>query len=232
MKIISRGLSVLFWGYLVFLLILAMPRFTGISCFAVTSGSMEPKIPTGSAVYVTERAFEDIKKGDVITFTLNHTDTVVTHRVWDVEKGSRSFKTKGDANEQPDAGEVSYENVLGVVCFSVPGLGYPAFLAGSWMGKVILGAILVWLLAMHAIVSDVLAMKKREEEMIFEQEIHRAGSGGSGCGADIYVFGRSDRRLYDPTDRKTFQPDHTGQCGSGAYRASVVGRKRAGNGSF
>ena len=47
---------------------------------------------------------------------------VVTHRI--VEKSEEGYHTKGDANEEEDAGIVSEEQVIGKVIAVLPWLGF------------------------------------------------------------------------------------------------------------
>ena len=61
---------------------------------AVLSGSMEPTYHVGGLVFVQKVDPSDVEVGDSITFTIGN-DTVVTHRVIEVNKEEQSFKTKG-----------------------------------------------------------------------------------------------------------------------------------------
>lgn len=106
--------------------LLLVLRAAGYAPYAVLSGSMEPTYPVGSLIYVHDTAPGTIGVGDVISFVLAEDGTVATHRV--VERGAdgRAFYTKGDANESRDGQPVAAENILGVVKFHVPLLGYAA----------------------------------------------------------------------------------------------------------
>ena len=66
--------------YLTLACAIILPGFWGLHCYTVTSGSMEPSIPIGSAVYVKACSFERIKVGQVVTFTLAGSALTVTHR--------------------------------------------------------------------------------------------------------------------------------------------------------
>lgn len=100
-------------------------RIFGLQGYKVLSGSMEPEYPTGSVIYVKEVDTKELKEGDVITFYLAG-KTEATHRIHEVveENGTRMFRTKGDANEQPDAGLVNPDDVIGSPVFTVPYMGY------------------------------------------------------------------------------------------------------------
>lgn len=101
-------------------------RLTGNTPYAVLSGSMEPAYPVGALIYVRQTPPEDIRVGDVISFVLDEDLTVATHRVVERSADGTQFYTKGDANASPDGTPVDAGNILGVVQFHVPLLGYGA----------------------------------------------------------------------------------------------------------
>lgn len=86
----------------------------------VLSGSMLPVFGAGDVVAILKTAPKEIKEGDIITFHTGKTFT--THRVIEIANGT--FRTKGDANEDPDASAVRADSVTGKVIFAVPYLGY------------------------------------------------------------------------------------------------------------
>lgn len=47
---------------------ITVPKLMGYEIYNVVSGSMEPEIPIGSAIYVKAAAPEDVQEGDVIAF--------------------------------------------------------------------------------------------------------------------------------------------------------------------
>jgi signal peptidase I len=104
-------------------LILILTRFDWrVDC--VVSDSMEPKIGRGSFVITRPVRTQEIGVGDVIVF--RHTvfgeqasQMLIIHRVTDTGDGTW-FQTKGDANEEPDAFVIPYQDVLGQVCFHLP----------------------------------------------------------------------------------------------------------------
>ncbi|MFC7137321.1 hypothetical protein ACFQRB_14425 [Halobaculum litoreum] len=51
--------------------------------------------------------------------------------------GGVSFRTKGDANEDPDPQPVAASNVVGVVAFHIPLIGHVVSFAGSDLGIVV-----------------------------------------------------------------------------------------------
>ncbi|MCD4821904.1 MAG: signal peptidase I [Methanococcoides sp.] len=114
---------------LVLLLVIALftfmaPNF-GWSLDAVRSGSMEPEISTGDLVVTKPVSTDEIKVGDIITFSSPSNKRITTHRVMAVEKTSPlQFQTKGDANEDADPYMVPAKNVVGKVCLKIPYFGY------------------------------------------------------------------------------------------------------------
>jgi signal peptidase len=107
------------------LIILSSLNIGGRQMFVVKSGSMEPKIKTGSVVFDTKK--NDYKVNDVITFKVKDSKDTTTHRLHEVKidnKKQTFYVTKGDANDAPDGELVLKANVVGKVQFSFPYLGY------------------------------------------------------------------------------------------------------------
>ena len=139
--------------------ILFVPRFFGYQNFAVISGSMEPNMPVGSIVYAHPEDFENIKVNGVISYRVNE-ETMVTHRVVEVNEEDKSFITKGDANDVNDANPISYENVVGVVKMCIPLLGYITMYIKTPLGIGVLCGILFIILLLNFL-PDLL---KKDEE--------------------------------------------------------------------
>ncbi|MEF8775720.1 MAG: signal peptidase I [Haloarculaceae archaeon] len=123
------------------LVVAALPGIIRMAdSYVVRSSSMSPSIDAGSVVFVSNAAAADVEVGDVITFLRAGPDSRVTHRVVDIQASGadRAFKTKGDANEEPDPGYVGQDQVVGQVAFSVPLLGYLLSFAQSRLGVIAL----------------------------------------------------------------------------------------------
>ena len=88
--------------------------------YVVQSGSMEPTLKTGSVVIT--QTLPRYYIGDIVTFSPDGGEQLVTHRI--VRMEGQNFITKGDANEDTDHWEVSPEEVVGKASFSIPFLGY------------------------------------------------------------------------------------------------------------
>ena len=112
-------LTLLFLSFLV----LAVPRFFGITPDIVLSGSMEPSIPTGSICFVDRKADKyEVEANDIISYKLSN-DALILHRVFAFDdKGN--YITKGDANDDQDLAPVSPEQFVGKAVFAVPYIGY------------------------------------------------------------------------------------------------------------
>lgn len=108
---------------LVILACLPVPlaHLCGYEMYNVISGSMEPAIPVGSAVYVKPVPPAEVQPGDVIAFYSG--GSVVTHRVVQNDPTQSRFVTKGDANAQPDVNPVRYSELIGRIQYQLPVLG-------------------------------------------------------------------------------------------------------------
>ncbi len=102
-------------------LLIAAPRMMNYEIYNIVSGSMEPKIPVGSAIYVEPAEPETIQKGDVIAFWSG--DSVIAHRVVENQTVEGNFTTKGDANAGEDMNDVPYDALIGRVSKHYPYIG-------------------------------------------------------------------------------------------------------------
>lgn len=116
----------------------AVPQTVGADhSYVVLSDSMSPAIDAGAVVFVDGVPTDRIETGDVITYEQGGADgNRVTHRVVEVVErdGERQFRTKGDANEDPDPQPVPASRVIGVVGFHVPLIGYVTSFAQTRLG--------------------------------------------------------------------------------------------------
>jgi len=131
----------------------AFPGLVGADyALTVLSGSMEPAIGTGSVVFVAETPIEQIQESDVITYR-DDGDNLVTHRVVEKHEAQTSvrFVTKGDANDNRDPEPVYRNDVVGVVLFSIPLLGYVISFGNTTAGYVALVLVPVMLFVFNEI---------------------------------------------------------------------------------
>lgn len=144
-------------------LLLVGARVFGLQAYAVLSGSMEPTYHVGSIIYVKSVDPSEIKVGDPITFVMNEQLTVATHRVVRIDTENSAFYTKGDANDDPDAAPVHFNNLLGKPVFTIPYLGYISSYVQSPPGIYIAVGVGVLLLAL-AFLPDMLDGDKKEKQ--------------------------------------------------------------------
>ena len=125
--------------------VVAAPGLFGAeSSYVVLSDSMSPAIESGDIVVVQDTAPGAVAEGDVITYRNPDSDAssppFVTHRVVNVRRtddGDYRYRTKGDANEDPDPYTVPESAVIGTVWFAVPLVGHLVVFAQSTLGIVI-----------------------------------------------------------------------------------------------
>jgi signal peptidase I len=156
------------------LILSVVPIKGGFKTLVVLSGSMEPKIHTGSVVAIKPE--KEYKVGNVITFGENSkTKTPTTHRIFEIkdENGTKTYTTKGDANNAPDQKIITQSEIIGKVLFSVPYAGYGVATAQKPIGFlliIIVPAVIIIYEEAQKIKKEILLkidyrrrIKKREE---------------------------------------------------------------------
>ncbi len=130
----------------------------------IMSGSMEPAIPLGSVVVVNRVDPDDVKVSDIIVFY--RSDSKTLHRVIEkiIENDSYYFKTKGDANEDPDPWLVQPEQVQGALLLTVPYYGYLIYFAGTTIGFMFLVIVPAALLIGNEVKKIIKLKKGRKNE--------------------------------------------------------------------
>jgi signal peptidase len=102
----------------------------GYRFFVEMSGSMSPKITTGSLILSKPVSEKDVHVGDVVSFIApDGTGRVITHRLHSIvaRNGKIGYRTKGDANPVADSWVIRFPNKVGLEQFSVPLLGYGVY---------------------------------------------------------------------------------------------------------
>lgn len=100
------------------------------NAYVIVSPSMVPTIRVNDAIVVKREREEDLKKGDIVTFSSNdprYSGLTVTHRIVGVQtsqNGKVLYRTKGDANNVEDSSLVEYGDIYGKVVFRIPSIGY------------------------------------------------------------------------------------------------------------
>ena len=123
---ISIGSLVLIFMIGIIMLISNQFRYGSL---VIATESMTDEINKGDVVIYESLDNQVIEKGQIIAFERN--DSVVVHRVIDIEiiNGTVRYYTKGDANENADSGYITDTQIVGVVKYKLPSLGYPSL----WM---------------------------------------------------------------------------------------------------
>lgn len=119
----------------------------GSRAFVATSGSMTPVFDAGDVVIIRETSPNDIRVGDIVTFSNKSNPTqFITHRVVRIEpslSGGVAFATKGDANRETDESLVDASRLVGAYSRRVPLLGTVALTYGFGPLLLLLLAILL-----------------------------------------------------------------------------------------
>lgn len=191
-KTLSVLVNIVFAGFMVLALSIVLSMFSvgGIRMFSVLSGSMEPTIHTGSAIFDLPAGSYDV--GDIVTRTTRNPGVTVTHRI--VEKaiidGKTVYHTKGDANNVADEEDVDESSFVGKVTFSVP-----------WFGRVIgfaqtkEGFILVVVVPAVIIVYEELRKMKKEIGLMWDRHKEKKVSTSVGIMERTEAPTRSDMPL-------------------------------------
>ena len=133
------------------------PVLVGMRSLTVLSGSMEPVLSTGDVVVEEVVRPQEVRVGDVITFTdPSDPNRRITHRVRSVRlDGSRArFTTKGDANDSVEKWETDTGGRLGRVVYRVPLVGFAFARLGdprARLGLVVVPAALLALIELGRI---------------------------------------------------------------------------------
>lgn len=163
MKILNRIITFVTTVFVIIACIVfaatAICKIGNIEPRIVLSGSMEPKIHTGSICFINKKVpYDKIKTGDIIAFKAGK-NTMVTHRVISVTNSG--FETKGDANKVSDGISTNKTNYRGKTILSIPYAGYISMYLQSTRGKIILVSVIVALF----IAGLILPQEKNQEEV-------------------------------------------------------------------
>jgi len=122
--------------FLLFLAVFLTPTLFGFTFNTILSGSMQPTLGVGEVIGIEKVEFKDVKVSDVISFKVEGMDTPVCHRVIEIVETEEGigFRTKGDANEEPDPWVITPKNLIGRMTFHVPYVGYLAKFVKSKIG--------------------------------------------------------------------------------------------------
>jgi len=108
-----------------------LPAAFGYQRYVIVSGSMTGTYDQGSIVFDKTVPTSDLKVGDVITYAPPRSSGetgLITHRIYSISdhgKGGSTYRTKGDANPQPDPWRFQlHQPTQAKVAFAIPYLGY------------------------------------------------------------------------------------------------------------
>lgn len=123
---------------LFFIFICFVAGFFKYAPTAIASNSMSSLIVRGDVVIIeniTKEEISNLKINDIIKYRLgNHT---IVHRIVKIkeEKGEKVFITKGDNNNAVDQEVVHIDQVMGIVRFKIPKIGYPTVWLSEFFDK-------------------------------------------------------------------------------------------------
>lgn len=115
--------------------VLSLSRIPGgFRLFTVMSGSMEPRLHTGSIILT--KAQSDYSTNDIVTRATDEQSVTITHRIIskEITDGNAYFETKGDANDSADGEKFPQSLIIGKVFLTVPYVGYVATFAKTPLG--------------------------------------------------------------------------------------------------
>lgn len=150
-----------------------------MSLYTIVSPSMEPNIKVYDVIVDFRVDSEkELKVGDVITFNSDVIDTggyTITHRIYDIyeEEGVKYFITKGDNNDDPDDGSITFDHIVGKVKYVIPMIGKLQFLISSnfgWVFIVLIPALAIICVDLFRLVK-VVKIKNQIEEMPKYKEV-------------------------------------------------------------
>lgn len=100
----------------------------------ISTESMTGELNKGDAIVYEQYGGETIAEETIIVFKINGSNVV--HRVVDIERvnGQNRYFTKGDANEDKDAGYVTDAQIVGIVKWKIPYIGYPTIWVRQFFG--------------------------------------------------------------------------------------------------
>lgn len=99
------------------------------SISAIASDSMYPELRRGDAIIIEKadtKNRNELKQGTIVAFEEN--GEIITHRILAIEKteGKEYIITKGDNNDTKDVTKKTKDDIIGIVKFKIPLVGYPS----------------------------------------------------------------------------------------------------------
>ncbi|TWP52395.1 signal peptidase I [Lentzea tibetensis] len=140
----------------------------GYRMVAVTSGSMRPTYEVGDAVLVRPGKPDDVRIGDIVVFSTGDHTQMTIHRIvggYEVFGRGLHYRTKGDANTEPDAQLLHPDAIQGKGSSRIPQAGRIAHLLSADAGRIVLIGLLMLMIGREVvtIVQVRRRMKKRAQ---------------------------------------------------------------------
>lgn len=175
-KILPNVLLIMLVAYIVLMKICPekINKLLGYQTFVILTDSMEPVIPTGSAVLVKNlKNNEEPKEGDIVSFRVDRLgeDAVFTHYYRGTEKegdGSTRYLTQGATAERTDDYITHRQDIIGTYVFHIPYVGRIVLFLKSPFALIELGIIML-IMIMYELLWD--KFDKEEQAEKEKQEI-------------------------------------------------------------
>ena len=127
----------------------------------VLSGSMKPTFNPGDLIIDKKVDSNTLKVGDTVTYVYGGR-FLATHRIIKINKdnkGTLTFKTKGDNNNVIDDLNVSANAIVGKYLFRIPLVGF-----AIQKLKGLVGIILIWVLFFYVLGTEIYRMAKESKK--------------------------------------------------------------------
>lgn len=148
---------------------IGIPKLFGVSEFNVETASMTPEYPVGTLVFVQPKDPSTIRPGEVVTVIMNENLDMLTHRVTQNDYTNKMIVTKGDANNTEDSPTL-YENIVGVVVFSLPVVGEVVnYLTNTDPGRIVGIAILIAIIALTFLAEGICSLLTKQDAKTYDK---------------------------------------------------------------
>ena len=91
----------------------------GMRAYVIETDSMEPELEVGDVIIVKKCEPEDLKIGDIVTFS--NRGELITHRISNIDQKYQRYTTKGDKNTLNDIEKIRFNDIKGVKILTLPG---------------------------------------------------------------------------------------------------------------
>ena len=121
----------------ILLVVVFVAGFLPYKPVAVVSNSMSPYFNRGDICIIKKvleyEQIRNLKEGDIIEYQYNN--IFILHRIIDIKQTSKGYQfiTKGDNNKEQDILPVYEEQIVGIVKYVIPYLGYPSVWFSQWI---------------------------------------------------------------------------------------------------